>query len=183
MALTSMGKVNFWNKLRVERNIRYKDLVDLYGGSNGMWGMYFSGQQLPPMDRIKQMCSLFDVDINEGAEEFRKAHAVWAAGDKKKVLVTGASEKTDRSARIVVGKKEPVAVSSDTPIVRDYSTKDVFKLVYGKIPYELFLVFWELVESAKGDPLECLYGRVSYREFSQISEALRKVADKDSDEE
>lgn len=179
MAVTAMAKVNFWNKVRVERNIRYKDLVELFGGSNGMWGMYFSGQQLPPINRIKQVCDFFDVDLNEGAEEFRKAHAMWRAESKNKVMVTGKADPVERSARVTSGERESTV--QEKPATVDFSTRDVFKLIYGKIPYDLFLTFWEMVDSGSGDPLECLYGRVSYREFSQIADALKKVGDSDDE--
>ena len=179
MAVTAMAKVNFWNKVRVERNIRYKDLVELFGGSNGMWGMYFSGQQMPPINRIKQVCDFFDVDINEGAEEFRKAHSIWKAESKNKVMVTGVSEPRARSALIPAGRGQDEVEAK--PTTHDYSSKDVFKLIYGKIPYELFLAFWEMVDSGSGDPMECLYGRVSYREYSQIADALKKVGDEDAE--
>lgn len=169
MAITAMAKDNFWNRLRVERNIRYRDLADLFGGSVQKWGFYFSGKVLPDINTIKQLCDFFDVDINDGAEEFRKAHAIYEVGTKKRVATNGLSEHTERSASIRVAG-EP----TQQPEPSGISRTDIFKAVYGKLPYDTFLVFCDMISCDEGDPLECIYGRVSYREYTIIAEALRK---------
>ena len=55
------------------------------------------------------------------------------------------------------------------------STPSVFELVYGKLPYALFVRFTEVLASNEGDPMELLYGKVTYAEFRKIEEVLKNV--------
>ncbi len=164
MALTTMSKINFWNKLRVDRNIRYKDIAELYGGCASRWGSYFSGQIMPADEQIHQLCDLFDVDFETGKAEFEKAHANWeSARHMGKRVVTGEADPYNRGempARMVFGE------ASATP-----EKVDVFSMLYGKVSYETFNLFCKAV-AEKQDAMQYCYGVVSYEEYKKIEEVI-----------
>lgn len=167
MALTTMSKITFWNTLRVERNIRYCDIAELFGGGVSTYGAYFSGQLMPKDDIITKLCDLFDVDFDKGKEEFRKAHADWVSTKHsgRRELTTGKKDVVLRAsaempARVTVGQ-------SDSP-----SKSDIFSLIYGKIPYDRFSEFCDMVASKNGDPLKLVYGAVSYEDYNEIARIL-----------
>ena len=172
---TEMKKDNFWNRERVARNISYKELTEILGGSIAGWGGRFSGQLMPTPLEIKHLCELFDIDIERGTEEFKKAHALWKSErHKTQVAITGTMEKMSHPRKTITVdmtapqfEEEPV---EEQPVL---DTTEVLKSVYGKLPYELFMTFRAMLKDTKKDPLECLCGRISYNEFLQIQRALK----------
>lgn len=174
MALTTASKVNFWNALRVERNIRYRDLSELFGGHISSWAKYFSGQQMPTDENIEKLCDLFEVEFGKGKAEFMKANQEWTSdrfGTKRK-LITGQNDA--RLCNVSSGASEVEAMPDG-----DYTLGDILALVYGKIPYDTFAQFTINVRNNLGDPLSCIYGSVSYEEYKQIEEAIRKFYNAD----
>lgn len=169
MALTTMSKVNFWNALRVDKNIRYKDLAELFDNGVSTWGKYFSGQIMPSDDVIEKLCDLFDVPFEKGKEEFEIAHAEWVSSDHKgkREMITGESVPYERTqgempARITVGE------ASREPKKEDKKT-DIISLIYGKIPYDVFAQFCSEVTSMTGDPLRLIYGKVPYEDYVTVT--------------
>lgn len=72
-------KDNFWNKLRAEKEITYKELAEYVHFSQSLVAAWFSGYLLPSDSIINALCELFDVDPLIGKQEFVKAHAIWDA--------------------------------------------------------------------------------------------------------
>lgn len=184
---TEMKKDTFWNRERVAKNISYKELTEILGGSIAGWGGRFSGQLMPNPLEIKHLCELFDVDIEKGTAEFEKAHALWKAErHKKPVAITGTMERMShkkKSEEVDTFKKEEEVAEIIAPTFDIFIGKtkeapvddnlDIIKLLYGKLPYELFMSVRSILKHQDGDVLELVYGRVSYKEFKQIQEALK----------
>jgi len=70
-------KNNFWNQLRKERGITFKQIGDILGRSSTMIRYYFMGKQMPPQEHINMMCEGFNVDVEQGTAEFKKMHKEW----------------------------------------------------------------------------------------------------------
>ena len=183
MAISAMSKDTFWNKVRVEKNIRYSDIVELFGGSVSMWAQRFTGQTMPTYAEIKKLCELFDVDVTQGTEEFKKAHALWKSegrGAKACYITTGKSVMSG----IKVGKRgevtgtrehvERAEKEAEVPVEQPtIAPNEVFKVVYGKVPYDTFCAFCDALAGVTGeDPLEYVYSKVGYKEFRAIEKAL-----------
>lgn len=168
MALTKAYKDTYWNTLRVERNIKIKEIAEYLHISLTSAGAYFSGQLMPKDLQITQLCGLFDVEFTTGKEEFRKAHALWKS-ERKRSGVKVQSGKKDKTAEI------EITVDMTAPQFEEPSADnlDIIKLLYGKLSYELFMSVRGLLKNREGDVLELVYGKVSYKEFKQIQEALK----------
>ena len=163
MAIASMSKDNFWNRKRVENNIRFVDLSKLYGGVVSKWGMYFTGQVMPPVSAVSKLCEFFDVEFNFGYQQFVETHENWrAAHGQERVLITGGAETRKTSVK---PKTENTSVKA-CPDVNDYS--DVLALVYGKLNYPEYNQFVNRLMTKKGNPLELLYGKIDYESFQQV---------------
>ena len=185
MPISAMSKDTWWNRLRVEKNIRYKDIIELYGGSVSVWAQRFTGQTMPNYNQIKQLCELFDVDFNRGYAEFKKAHALWKSegrGAKDGYVKTGISimRGVQKGERVeVVGQRDPVEITKEeetveTPVEQPtIAPNEVFGVVYGKVPYDTFCAFCDaLARVTTEDPLGYIYGKVDYKEFRAIEKAL-----------
>ena len=161
MAVTTMSKVTWWNRLRVEKNIRYQDLSDLFGGCPSMWGGYFSGQHMPKEDAIKKLCDLFDVDYEEGLREFALAHRNWESSQHKGVrpVRTGDAEPYEKKAYIRAA-----------PINTAEHVSDIKQIIYGKVSYSVFVEFCTMLEQDGFDAIGYLYGKVPYDIFRQIQD-------------
>lgn len=164
-----MSKHNFWNSLRVERNIRYRDLADLYGGSISKWGGYFSGRFVPSDDDIAELCSLFDVNFDTGKAEFEKAHSCWVGEGHSNIrTLTGTAISYKTSARYVVAgeKAEPESTSLDL--------SKVLPILYGKISCEDFMEFRNSSESDVQSVMSAIYGKVDCADFMKILDILNE---------
>ena len=154
---------NFWSRKRVEAKFTIDDIAKYLGKSRAATGMYFTGQIMPPQDCIKLLCSLFGVDELEGEREFRKAVKAYD------LLV--APKKAELTCNT-----EPVVEEDDAQMEFESIVEpnnDIFKLVYGKLSFEEFNTFFDLV--AKGsNPLELIYGKVSFDEYKAIADVLKR---------
>lgn len=166
MAQASLGKDNFWNRKRVENNVRYKDLVELYGGAQSKWGMYFSGQNMPNVMVVSKLCDLFGVEFNEGLEEFKKIHENWRATNGVRVYKTGTREKWSKRK---MNDKQDTSVDIE-PECKVIPKEDILKAVYKKVDYELFVKLQEW----EGDILEALYNKVDYKTYEYIRTLIVK---------
>lgn len=158
--VSQYSKSNFWNKLRVEKNFRYEDLKELFPSitNSSSIGLWFSGQTMPNDERIRTLCEFFDVPFDKGKAEFRKAHEAWISSKHK-------------GARTVNGTGEAHIVETngrgDAYIGKNKET-DIFAMVYGAIPYDLFRKFCDLVAENNANALELIYGKVTFHEFIEI---------------
>lgn len=80
-------KNNFWNQVRKERGVTFKYIGDILGRSATMVRYYFIGKQMPPPEHIKLMCEGFNVDIEQGTEEFKKMHKEWKMAHGKSATI------------------------------------------------------------------------------------------------
>lgn len=167
MAITQAFKDTYWNRLRVERNIMHKELAEYFGVSVSTVGGWFSGQLMPNDLMIKRACELFDVEFATGKEEFRKAHALWKC-ERQRSGIKIQSGKKDKTSGVKI-TVDMTAPQFEEPSVDNL---DIIKLLYGKLPYDLFMSVRSILKHQDGDVLELVYGKVSYKEFKQIQEAL-----------
>lgn len=169
MAISQYAIDNFWNRLRVERNIRYIDLHELFPSfkSHTSIGLWFSGQLMPKDEHISVLCDFFDVDFEIGKEEFRKAHENWeSTHHQNKRITTGESESREYTNSGDGDARMAVRYEQET---------DIFELVYGKLPYELFRKFIDLVAGqSKDDALRIIYSNVTYDEFRLIERVIKE---------
>lgn len=173
---TEMKKDTFWNRERVAKNISYKELTEILGGSIAGWGGRFSGQLMPNPLEIKHLCELFDIDLEKGTEEFKKAHALWKAErHKTPISITGTMENMSHPKKKVITVDMTAPQFEEKPVEEQpvIDIAEVLRSVYGKLPYETFMTFRSMIKNCTGDPIEFIYGKVSYKEFRQIQEALK----------
>ena len=173
MAITQYAIDNFWNRLRVERNIRYVDLAELFPHlkSFSSIGVWFSGQVMPRDEYIRVLCDFFDVDFDEGKREFQKAHDVWKSSKHANLRVTtGTSE--IKPILEVTGEGNARMVTTTGEGDASMRSSDIFELVYGKLPYDLFRKFCDLVAGNDKNALELVYGKVTFEEFIIIQKVI-----------
>lgn len=174
MAISQYAIDTFWNRLRVERNIRYVDLLELFPRYSGFStiGFWFAGKIMPQDKDIAVLCDFFDVDFEIGKEEFRKAHEAWVSSNHKNSRVTtGKGEARDIAnsgdgdARMAVRYEQEQAVEA----------VDIFELIYGRLPYDLFRKFTTLV-AGQGieEALRLVYANVTYDEFRLIEKIIKE---------
>ena len=180
MSFSGMRKVTWWNRKRVECNIRYKDLVSAFDDvGSSSWGGYFSGQVMPSDGVIEKLCNFFDVDFDEGKAHFAEDHKEWVSEHHtaKQVAKSGAMEIEKKDAFFVRQRNtKPQEVEVEFTVVRTNTTSEqeatLFSMLYGKVSYEVFSAFHDAIKRGAGDPMELIYGAVSYDEYRQIEGVL-----------
>lgn len=105
---TPVYKSNFWNNLRREREVTFQYIANILGISATMVRYYFIGARMPKPEHIKLMCEGFNVDIDQGTEEFKKIHKDWKANQAKKKSVA----KVDKTSNPIVVKEPKVSTTS-----------------------------------------------------------------------
>ena len=182
MAYIGMRKDTWWNRLRVEKNLSFKDLSDIFGGCPSRYGNFFSGCTMPTDSNIEAICTFFDVNFDEGKKHFEEAHESYIARDYMPTVSTG--ERSDKGQ-----SHEPRVVRSHLKIKRvDKSHKEIktaswselsvdkqneltyqmgkiLGAVYGKIDYLDFLQFSVALKEKGSDPAKFLYGKLSYEDY------------------
>ena len=172
MPISAMAKKTWWNELRVSRNFRFADLVELFptitnGDSIGAW---FSGQYVPKDEYIKILCDFFDVDFEEGKAHFIADHKIWESSKHKDSRITtgkalGRGEMETTGESVLKGTTRPATESK----------ADIFEMVYGKLSYELFRKFCDLVAVSDANALELIYGKVTFEEFITIWNIIKEA--------
>ena len=72
-----LTKNTFWNRVRVSKGIKIREVAEMFGVSEAIAGLWFSGQK-PPKTAIQcQLCDLFDVDYETGINNFTNDHKIW----------------------------------------------------------------------------------------------------------
>lgn len=190
MAITQISKRTFWNNLRFERNIRYKDLIQLFPNltSIGCISGWFTGQKMPDTDSIKTLCDFFDVPFEKGKAEFEKASREWRSdGHTGKRDTCGTAEARIHSKHT----KKSEAVEPETPFDDDFpftveptvevpkeetkpsiAPQEIFSAIYGKVSYEVFFEFTAKVAKRDRDAIKDIYGQVSYEDYEAIREVI-----------
>ena len=151
-------KTNFWSTLRVDRGIKLKELADLLGFSDSAVGAWFSGQVLPKASVINDLCSFFDVDVDEGTRQFVLAHREWRAQNNR-----------PSATKNIPATREKSLDSIST-------SDDILQLLYGKVDYTTFVRLTTVLSNKSDDTdvLQEIYGSVSYEEFCLITDFIRK---------
>ena len=184
MSLAIQFKDTWWNRLRVEKNITYKDLATYMECSISHVGGIFSGQKIPERDDLYNLCDLFDVDYAEGEQRFLDDHLKWVSEKKAKArAITNTNEKKKTSvkkkSKRVHSDKKMTAVETDNTVcdtpTEETHTVDVLEVLYGKVGYENFTQILNAVKSGETDILKLCYGKVSYDEYKVIEEELKNV--------
>ena len=106
---------NYWSKLRVERNIGFKELSQKLNLSKGSLGNYFVGKVVPRQTIAADICEFFNVPFEEGMQEFYNSHAMYhptRGGD-----VTSNSEDNPEYV--------PEPVDLDKKVIKRYKKKAV----------------------------------------------------------
>lgn len=175
MSVTFHYKNTWWNNLRVERNITHKELAEYFDTSLSRVGAWFSGQYIPDRADIYKLCDLFDVDYSLGEEKFIEANETWKSERVHGEMLnsTGSQSAEQINKRVSTIKKNHK--EKEQTARKESITMDIFKQVYGKLPYELFTKFTQLVTDNDADTLKLIYGKVSYEEFRQIEKAINIV--------
>ena len=150
----------FWNRKRVEAGMKNSDLAELFHVSDSTVSTWIIGKVMPADYIIHKMCDLFDVEYSVGHSEFFKAHR-----DYVELARTGAKQKLSYETT-------PQAEGVQGSIISAYAN-DVFKLVYGNIPYEAFTAFVNACATKDtGAALSAIYGKVDYISFKKIADVV-----------
>ena len=189
-------KDTFWNKKRIEQNIKVKEISELLGCPYSTAGAYFSGLCIPEENDIKTLCEFFGVDIILGQREFINAHKEYDALQKrelkysarKKPTKTTPISKHDTFEKIEETKpindlpKLPTDITSTTnktPINDEKSDEDCFKDItkelYGKLSFDDYNEFMRLIvmESNKS-ALKFIYGKIDFDTFLKITKRIEQ---------
>lgn len=157
-------KDNFWNRKRIENNIKYTELGELLHMPLSTVGSYFSGQAMPNREFIEQVCDLFGVEYTVGVLEFQHAHRAWRSNRNGKTFLRG---EPPQAKLIETVEEEPVI---------DYKTK-FLKAVYGCVSYEQYEELKHYVEVEGADTLRYLYGKIDYDLYQRISSLLSEESE------
>ena len=79
MAQAVQLKDTWWNKLRVEQNMPYKELASYMDCGISKVCEWFTGAKLPDRDVIYKLCDWFSVEYGDGEEHFIADHENYVA--------------------------------------------------------------------------------------------------------
>jgi transcriptional regulator with XRE-family HTH domain len=69
----------YWNDLRAANNISLEDISQMTGIGKSSISNHFSGKNIPRKAALEKYCELFDISIEDGEKEFKKAHEQYLA--------------------------------------------------------------------------------------------------------
>lgn len=160
---------NFWNDLRESQKLTLNDLEAITSIPHSSLGKWFSGFTKPKDNSIRILCDIFNVDFEEGKREFLKAYSE---------RHTSNISETDNKLETPIEDNQPHHwLGSDLDKVSNKKAEEkpqrnldsvVMRKLYGKVPYDIFFNFISYVANGSGDPLEEIYGKVSYEEYECI---------------
>ena len=154
-------KDNFWSRKRIESGFKIHDVAELLHLSDGIVGMYFTGQRMPTEDTIKKICNFFGVGIVEGTREFINAAKIWDAETK------GREAKLHSNAGVGAVSEEVVPI---TPVVVEPAQsvpESLLKALYKKVSYEDFKAILDGNKS-ESEVLELAYNTVDFDTFMTL---------------
>ena len=188
------GKMTFWNKLRVKNNFSIKDVADYVGTTPGTVGGWFSGAKIPSDRYLDLICNMFDVDTNQGYEEFAKASKEWDSergklkmgmyGESSEVSIESPKPEKRKSGITITKTKIATPKADDVPeevivpsvtiththkdiVAEDTEVADIFRFLYGKLDYDEYEDLKAAVVVG-ADPLNELYGKIPFAEFNEV---------------
>jgi len=72
-----LTKNTFWNRVRVSKGIKIREIAEMFDVSEAIAGLWFTGQR-PPKTAIQcQLCDLFGIDYETGINNFTNDHKIW----------------------------------------------------------------------------------------------------------
>ena len=77
------------NRVRVNKNIKIGEIADAIHFSEGIVGMYFTGQRLPTTETCEAICNFLGINPVWGMSEFLQANNDWNAEHNRKLKVRG----------------------------------------------------------------------------------------------
>jgi len=185
-------KDTYWNKVRVEANIKISDIAKLLGAKYSTTGAYFSGMLMPPDEVIKTLCEFFDIDIAFGTNEFDKAHKAYDAIHKRELKYTARKKKVkatpinqpdifekceeipepdSNETDILTEETEVVKSSNEMVGYKTYS--DVMRILYGVVSYDEFNRFSsKLILEDSESALKYAYALVDFDTFKRLAKAI-----------
>lgn len=151
----------FWRRLLKRRHTSYGKIAKDLGYNISVVRSYFIGKKYPNPEMISAICNYLIIDIDTGTKEFMKSHRAWCRN-------TGTECKIPQSD--ILKYKESRKVTNITVMKSASEFADILKLLYGKIPYDLF---GELVDYSSEDIinkkyLKILYGKVDFGTFQKL---------------
>lgn len=154
-------KDNFWSRKRIESGFKVHDIAELLHLSDGIVGMYFTGQRVPTEDTIKKICTFFGVDIVEGTREFANAAKVWDAE------VKGREAKLHSNTGVGVVSEEVVPITPVVVKTAQSVPESLLKALYKKVPYEDFKAILD-GNMSESEVLELAYDKVDFDTFMTL---------------
>lgn len=98
----------FWNELREKNNLSLEDISEITGIKVAGVSSNFSGRNIPRGPALEKYCKLFDISIEQGKEEFQKAHEQYIA------LKNG-------EPSVVIEEPKEILAKDSSPNVVDYT--------------------------------------------------------------
>ena len=109
----------FWNDLREANNLSLEDVSQLTGIAIEGVSRNFSGKNIPRMPAIEKYCKLFDVPVEQGIDEFKKAHEAYIAIQNGEKVI--ASKEETKAETKVESKVENKVADADVENNIDYT--------------------------------------------------------------
>ena len=162
-----------WNKRRVDRGFKLREIASYLHTGVGRVGAFFTGQQMPPDDIIESLCDYFDVDFLAGKHEFEEAHKHWDAEHERVLRIPAKRmekpvkipKKRGRKPKVVV---DPVAVVptvvTPAPAQETPKVDSILAKLYGKVDYDTYTAVANNCDNAA----EILYGKVDYQLYTAV---------------
>lgn len=69
----------FWNKLKEKNNLSNEEISEMTGIPKVTISSNFSGRYMPNSKSLEKYCKLFEIPLEQGKEEFKKAHKAFIA--------------------------------------------------------------------------------------------------------
>ena len=127
-------KDNFWSRQRVEKRMTLKEVAEVLGLKESRVSMYFSGQNMPNEQFIRDVCDLFDVDYHTGNLEFQHAHREWKAHQKATVISAPPAEPEKCENKVEEVKP-------------NFDKESVLELIYGKVDRCVYKLIEDLLDN------------------------------------
>lgn len=177
-------KDTYWNKLRVERGFKLKEIAEVLDMHVGTIGAFFTGQAMPNDKAVADMCDLFGVGFLEGRRQFENAHKAWDA-EHKRVYRLPAVKSQGITAEVKVDESrieevlavaeefnKKVAGKTEEPELAVVSD-NIFEMVYDVLDYDEFNEFFNAVAGQSGDPLRLIFHKVDFKTYRKIAEIIK----------
>lgn len=148
-SVTALNPANsFWESKRAALKLSQYDLANFLAVSHSTMNAFLTGKMMPDTKQIAMLCNLFSVSIDEGTKEFERLY---------------------REYHTNVAVEDSVDHVVTKPDIAPTEESDIFKSVYGKIPYDEFMQYYELIAAKDNNALKYIYNKVDFHTFEAIS--------------